>query len=134
MYDMLLYVTLSPSNYDALLVGWNNFTSLQSGVVFSGGNSKYSPLSALARQNLINTYSWTITDGGLAPSINIDFEIPTQEVGNHFKNNIKVNISASTTGTLDGIIIYLYNSTGLVTKNTSSSSPFYWDITGLDFG
>ncbi len=55
--------TLSSAQYDAILVGWAA-QSLQSGVVFSGGNSKYSPTGAAARAILTGTYGWTITDGG----------------------------------------------------------------------
>jgi hypothetical protein len=57
--------TLSTSNYDALLVGWDAQT-LQSMVTFDGGNSTYTLLSAAdtARTNMINNDLWTITDGG----------------------------------------------------------------------
>ena len=55
-------VTLSQSNYDSLLIGWNAQT-LQSGVTFSGGNSTYCAGSA-ARANMIASDLWTITDGG----------------------------------------------------------------------
>ena len=41
MGDMFNGVTLSVSNYDSLLIGWNNLSSLQNGVTFNGGNSKY---------------------------------------------------------------------------------------------
>ena len=66
MSRMLLSLTLSTANYDALLSGWSGLI-LQNGVVFSGGNSKYSASAQTARDALVNTYGWTITDGGLAP-------------------------------------------------------------------
>jgi surface protein len=53
----------STSNYDSLLNGWNQ-RSLQNDVLFSAGNTKYSSASAVAWQNLISTYNWTIEDGG----------------------------------------------------------------------
>ncbi len=65
--DMFLGVALSTTNYDALLVGWEGQAPvIQDSVSFHGGNSTYSAGSAAetARTNLINTYSWTITDGG----------------------------------------------------------------------
>ncbi len=62
MDDMFNGVTLSMANYDALLNGWNTLP-LQNGVVFSGGNSQYCS-GTDARENMINTYGWTITDGG----------------------------------------------------------------------
>ncbi len=69
MYLMFSGVTLSPTNYDALLVGWNR-QHLQSGVTFHGGGSKYSSDAAhTARANMTATTAnggdnWTITDGG----------------------------------------------------------------------
>lgn len=59
---MFLGVTLSTKNYDALLNGWDAQT-LQSGVPFHGGNSKYC-LGETARANMVSSDSWTITDGG----------------------------------------------------------------------
>ena len=69
--------TLSIANYDALLIGWN--ATLQSAypfstigyptnISFSGGDSQYTGggAAASARANLINRFSWTITDGGIA--------------------------------------------------------------------
>jgi len=57
-------VTLSTTNYDSLLVGWNS-QALQSTVTFDGGNSKHcSDAAAAARVNMIASYAWAITDGG----------------------------------------------------------------------
>ena len=56
-------VTLSTSNYDALLIGWDA-QNLNSSVNFDGGNSKYCQ-GEDERLNLINSDTWTITDGGL---------------------------------------------------------------------
>ena len=55
--------SLSTVNYDALLIGWAS-QPVQSGVEFSGGNSKYSPTAAAARESLIDDHGWTINDGG----------------------------------------------------------------------
>ncbi len=55
---------LSTANYDALLIGWSD-QSLHSGVSFSGGSSTYCKEDAVsAKEKLLNTYGWTITDGG----------------------------------------------------------------------
>ncbi len=65
MSDMFHNARLSSENYDALLIGWNTRTQ-HSGISFNAGNSKYHSAEAqTARANLINTYNWTITDGGL---------------------------------------------------------------------
>lgn len=63
MTDMFAGVTLSTSNYDALLSGWSSLT-LQNNVIFSGGGSQYCH-SMFARDSLTNTFGWTITDGGI---------------------------------------------------------------------
>ncbi len=61
---------LSPTNYDALLIAWSD--AADASTIFSPqspnmGGSKYSSAEALAaRTNLVDNYSWTITDGGAA--------------------------------------------------------------------
>lgn len=62
MDEMFDDVTLSTVNYDSLLNGWVAIT-LENGVQFDGGNSQYCD-GATARQSIIDTYNWTITDGG----------------------------------------------------------------------
>ncbi|MDG5816904.1 BspA family leucine-rich repeat surface protein [Chitinispirillales bacterium ANBcel5] len=67
MKDMFRGATLSDTNYDALLKGWAALAEqqgVQENVVFDGGDSKYSPAAADAREILINDFHWTITDGG----------------------------------------------------------------------
>jgi len=65
MEDMFWGVTLSTPNYDSLLIGWSQLT-LQDGVTFHGGNSNYSSGAADERQFIIDTFGWTIYDGGQA--------------------------------------------------------------------
>ena len=62
---MLNNSTMSTSNYDATLISWASQT-LQSNVSINFGNIQYTLGGAAeaARNTLINTYSWTITDGG----------------------------------------------------------------------
>ncbi|MFX1237304.1 MAG: BspA family leucine-rich repeat surface protein, partial [Promethearchaeota archaeon] len=66
MSGMFYDVTLSTDNYDKLLIGWSNLPSLQEDVYFHAGNSKYTAGGAAetARNVLINTYTWKISDGG----------------------------------------------------------------------
>jgi hypothetical protein len=73
MQFMFSGVTLSTNNYDGMLVSWSQL-SLQSSVVFNAGNSQYSAGTAgTARQLIIDTFGWTITDGGqvIAPNASI---------------------------------------------------------------
>lgn len=62
MSEMFDGAELSTPNYDATLIAWNQLP-LQTGVVFDGGNSHYC-LAEDARQNMIDTHEWTITDEG----------------------------------------------------------------------
>lgn len=63
--DMFLGVTLTTTSYSDFLINLA-MLPLQSGVTFSGGNSKYNPTAAIARAYLISNFGWTITDGGAA--------------------------------------------------------------------
>jgi len=67
MFDMFSSVTLSTTNYDALLIGWGS-QEVQELVVFHAGGSKYTSGGAAeaARTHLINVHMWEITDGGPA--------------------------------------------------------------------
>jgi surface protein len=68
------FTGLSTTNYDALLVGWEaNLQALYPGgagypytISINFGGSEYSAAGSTARQSLIDTFSWTITDGGLS--------------------------------------------------------------------
>lgn len=66
MSNMFDGVTLSLTNYDALLVAWSA-QSVQTDVVFSGGNSQYSATSQAARDTLTAGFNWTMSDAGVAP-------------------------------------------------------------------
>jgi surface protein len=88
MHYMFDDVTLSTSNYDSLLDGWNSQT-LQTGVIFDGGNSTY--CAAVAHDNLTSAtgHGWTITDGG------IDANCPPQ-----FSSSDSVNVAENTTAVI----------------------------------
>ena len=67
MQNIFNGVTLLTSNYDTLLSGWGS-KIVQDNVPFHGGNSQYTGGGSPAetgRNALINTYVWTITDGGV---------------------------------------------------------------------
>lgn len=62
MTNMFRGITLSISNYDNILMGWEAQIVLND-TIFNGGNSQYCN-GETARNNLINNSNWTITDGG----------------------------------------------------------------------
>jgi surface protein len=53
------------SNYDAALIAWSQLISPQSNVSWAVGANKYSSAAASARNVLVSTYNWSISDGGL---------------------------------------------------------------------
>lgn len=67
LQEFLSGAALSTANYDATLIGWASQT-LRTNVTCDFGNSQYTAGGAAeaARNTLINTYGWTITDGGAA--------------------------------------------------------------------
>ena len=72
-------VTLSTANYGALLVAWESQAPVYSGSI-NFGVSQYFLGSAVetARTSLINTYGWTITDGGGIADPAFIFEVNTR--------------------------------------------------------
>jgi len=66
MRHMFFGVNLSISNYDQLLITWSDL-DLHKYVIFDAGQSKYSDAAIDARDYIINTYGWTVNDGGYSP-------------------------------------------------------------------
>ncbi|MCH8906068.1 MAG: DUF285 domain-containing protein [Candidatus Heimdallarchaeota archaeon] len=76
MYGMFLGVTFTTANYDNLLVSWSAL-SLQTGIIFHGGNSYYS--NTTARQYIIDTFDWTIIDQGYINDSLVSSEKPSSQ-------------------------------------------------------
>lgn len=66
MHDMFQGTLLSTVNYDAILIGWEALAGTPNNINISFGTSQYTLGGAAeaARTSLINTYGWTISDGG----------------------------------------------------------------------
>ncbi len=64
MDNMFSSVILSMANYDALLFGWSQLT-LQSGVNFDAGSSRFSIATLSIRDSIIIDHAWIILDGGI---------------------------------------------------------------------
>lgn len=91
MSNMFNNVKLSTSNYDNMLQLWD-VQSLQEGVYFNGGNSKYCE-GKTARNNMIASNNWTIADGG-SEGLNCtisDFGIALRNIGNKEVNGFKLH-------------------------------------------
>ena len=52
------------TGYSALLIGWASNASIATGVTTIFGDSQFTPAGLTAKNILINTRGWTITDGG----------------------------------------------------------------------
>jgi len=74
MKSMFKGVTLSIANYNALLLGWSEL-ELKPGVEFHGGSSQYTDTAKNARQQIINEFNWSITDGGITEAYTVTFDI-----------------------------------------------------------
>ena len=96
------------SYYDDLLNAWSQLT-LQNGVTWGMGSIEYTNAGADARQDIIDNYSWTITDGGkLVPEFisvwdttlcdgNPTITLPLVDSGNY---NFSVNWGDGNTDTI----------------------------------
>jgi surface protein len=62
MTNMFKQTALTSDNYDSILIGWAS-QNLQQDVPLGAGSTMYCS-GATARNTLVNTYGWTITDGG----------------------------------------------------------------------
>lgn len=144
--DMFRNITLSTSNYDSTLIGWNA-QNLQPGVNFSGGNSNYC-LAELARTNMETTDSWVITDGGAScagmefimtiqtdntgTSSSTAFTIPTDGTGTGYN----YNVDWESDGTFDdfgltGDVTHDYGTAGTYTLRIVGDFPrIYFDNGG----
>jgi LPXTG-site transpeptidase (sortase) family protein len=133
--NMFNGVTLSTTNYDPLLMGWDSQT-LQSGVVFDGGNSNYC-LGEAARSNMISSDNWTITDGGKNCIVEIDVQRPagnsiadggSDALGNQAITPLNLTYTIKNTG-LHPLVVTGITASNLVNcSNFSTSTTFPQNI------
>ncbi|MDF1695430.1 MAG: BspA family leucine-rich repeat surface protein [Saprospiraceae bacterium] len=108
MSRMFENTTLSTSNYDSLLIGWNA-QELQPGVQFDGGNSQYC-LSIAERFHMMNEDSWTITDADQDPMCsNCDLLVLTNE--DNIGGSLRAVINCATDGDTIQFSSYVYGDT-----------------------
>ena len=65
MESMFVNSNLSNENYDKTLIGWSQLPSLQNGVTLDAPQNLYCEAEQ-AREQIIDTYGWTINDAGKA--------------------------------------------------------------------
>jgi surface protein len=136
MNNMFLGAGLSTINYDSLLIGWSTITfdetPLKQGVSFDGGGSKYCN-GASARASIINTYGWTITDGGLdCSSVGIEeFETSKLKFYPNPTNNI-INIEGLNKNENNTIQIFDVQGKLVISKNITEKGII--DLSELNKG
>ncbi len=87
--NMFAGAALSSENYDALLVGWAS-QAAQPNVVFGAGTTPYCA-GETARNTLVTTYNWTITDGGKScPVAEFIFTVKTDNPGTSAANQFTI--------------------------------------------
>ncbi|PHN95553.1 hypothetical protein CSC80_09575 [Maribacter sp. 6B07] len=95
MYDIFDGAKLSTTNYDNTLVGWNTLntaageTKIPTDITFNGGNSTLC-VGVTARQSLIDTYNWSITDAGEDCSLPFVTTWKTDNEGSSNDNQITI--------------------------------------------
>jgi surface protein len=111
MQNMFSGVTLSTANYDSLLQGWSSRFE-QNNTIFNGGNSKYSNCAGTGNESrniLINTYNWSIVDGGWNSSYVCPIDTSYPQFFDYWSNN--GSLTKSGTGLFN---ITLLNTNGTV--------------------
>ncbi|TVZ14962.1 BspA family leucine-rich repeat surface protein [Maribacter sp. MAR_2009_72] len=75
MYNMFDYSGLSTENYDAALISWSQLPELKNEVNLGAYQISFCA-GEEARQFLIDTYSWSFNDKGLARNCGLEEQIP----------------------------------------------------------
>jgi len=138
MDSMFDRISLSTANYDALLLGWSA-QSLQQGVNFYAGNSRYSASSQTARDTLTDAFGWTITDGGAVIPPDVDTTPPVitlndfasikhmqgfnyTEAGATAIDDVDGNVNVEISGTVDINTLDTYTITYTATDAANNSN------------
>ncbi len=130
MYGMFLQTTLSTPIYDAILTWWAS-QLLSNGVQFGWWNSKYCHGSS-ARQDMIDTYNWSIIDWGMEC---IDTISPLITIISPISGSIITteNINITFTGSDDVTTGLVYQCQNSIT-NTRDSCTSPYTLTSLTNG
>ncbi|MBU2562778.1 MAG: LamG domain-containing protein, partial [Nanoarchaeota archaeon] len=103
--------------------------------VYAAGSSKPGDTSVDMNWIWGSSRRWVLIAGSLTSTdiLKLNYVSPTEESGViRNRDYIEVNATSELSeGTLDTITINLYNSTGFVQNNSSSSSPFYVNFSNL---
>lgn len=137
MTNMFSEAALSTDNYNNLLIGWAGQT-VNNGINFNGGNSKYSPGEAAdARAVLTGTYGWTIIDGGESNALAVSTLAPSEITATSATSGGNVFADGGSAVTARGVV-WSTSANPTITSNTGITSngtgvgAFTSNITGLN--
>ncbi len=127
MTNIFKDATLSNENYEALLEHWSK-RSLQDGIQFNGGHSKYCEESG--RQKLISDFKWSITDGGQ------DCDLSSPDVLTETFKVYPIPTSGSITINVDANVeqLTLYNLQGVEVQSKAQEYSKTINLSGLSSG
>ncbi|WP_405383143.1 BspA family leucine-rich repeat surface protein [Maribacter sp. LLG6340-A2] len=111
MYNTFDYSGLSTENYDAALIGWSQLPELKNDVNLGAYQISFCA-GEEARQFLIDTYSWSFNDKGLARNCGLEEQIPfitTWKTDNPgISNDNQITIPTYTSQQWEEAIVYDY--------------------------
>ncbi|MGH1386618.1 BspA family leucine-rich repeat surface protein [Kordia sp.] len=142
MNSMFIGVSLSLSNYDNTLIGWNTLsateTQIPTNITFNGGASNFC-IGEDARTNLDTTHSWTFTDGGKDCSSAFITTWKTDNPGVSNANSISIltngvdpynfNVNwgdGTNSSNVTNSIIHQYATAGNYTVTITGNFPYFW--------
>jgi hypothetical protein len=126
-------MSFSRANYDKLLISWGNQGFVYPEII-SFGDAQYTLGGAAeaARNTLINTYGWTITDGGGAPGPSYVYSV--YDITGNATNSIM--ISNDSLSEIDIPFNAGFIDTSLITSHSSGNystvTTFYDQVGGSD--
>ncbi|WP_158655258.1 BspA family leucine-rich repeat surface protein [Flavivirga eckloniae] len=130
MTNMFENTGLYTENYDALLAGWSK-RSLQNGVKFDAGSSKYCQ-GEPARQKLIDDFGWSITDGGKAAGCTLSTSGMETEAFRVWPNPTTQNIQIDFDGEIEQLSIYNLQGAEVLSQKGGSNKSV--DVSVLSSG
>ncbi|MHA1287493.1 MAG: BspA family leucine-rich repeat surface protein [Candidatus Thorarchaeota archaeon] len=131
---MFSLMSLSTTNYDALLIGWDA-QALHPNVLFSGGSSTYC-LGESARQHMKDSDGWTIVDGGknCSDTTNPTVTITSPIGGENWETGESYNITwtADDNVGVDHIALHYSDDGGsswtLIVSDEPNSGSYSWTV------
>jgi surface protein len=123
-------MSFSRANYDKLLISWANQGFVYPEII-SFGNAQYTLGGAAeaARNTLVNTYGWTITDGG-GVNTNFEFTINTALNGGNGSGNTSFQLPLISTSTVNATVDWGDGTVNTVTAYNDPNALHTYASTG----